>query len=67
LNARPVRLAVLAAGLVMVKVRVEVPFSAIVLGEKAFVMDGGTSTASVADAVPPVPPLVELTLPLVLV
>ena len=67
LNATPVRAAVLAAGLVMVKVRVEVPFSAMVLGEKALLIVGGTSTANVAAAVAPVPPLVEVTFPVVLV
>ena len=67
LTATPVRLAMLAAGLVMVRVRAEVPFSAMLLGEKLFVIVGGTSTANVAEAVEPVPPLVELTLPVVLV
>jgi hypothetical protein len=57
----------LAAGLVMVKVSVETPFGAIVDGLKALAIDGGPSTWIVAIADPPVPPLVELTTPVVLV
>ena len=54
-------------GLVMVRVRVEVPFSAMLVGENALVMVGGISTEMFAVAVAPVPPSFELTLPVVLV
>jgi hypothetical protein len=66
-NATPVRAATLAAGLVMVKVSEVVAFSAIVEGLNTFAMDGGATTEMLAVAVPPVPPSVEVTLPVVLV
>ncbi len=66
LTATPVRVALLAPGLVMVRVKVEIPFARMTLGAKALVRVGGTSTAKVAEAVPPVPPLVEVTAPVVL-
>jgi hypothetical protein len=54
-------------GLVMVKVRVEVPLTATLVGEKALLMLGGATTVSVAVLLAaPVPPLVELTAPVVL-
>ena len=53
-------------GFVTVKLRVVVPFSAIVAAPKLFVMVGGAITLMLADAVPPVPPSVELTAPGVL-
>jgi hypothetical protein len=56
----------LAAGLVMVIVKVEMPPTCTPVGEKAFAMVGGMKTLSVALAVPPIPPSVELTLPVVL-
>jgi hypothetical protein len=65
-NATPVSATVFAAGLVMVKVSEVVAFSAIVDGLKAFVIDGGATTLMLAEAVPPVPPSVEVTLPVVL-
>ena len=66
-KATPVR-AVLAFGLVMVKVRVEVPFTWIEDGLNPFWIDGGATTVrpAVFDAVP-VPPLVELTAPVIFV
>jgi hypothetical protein len=51
----------------MVKVREVVPFSGIEAAPKALVMLGGEATVRFADAVFPVPPLVEVTLPVVLV
>jgi len=54
-------------GLVMVNVRVEVPPTEVLVGEKALLMLGGATTVTLAIAVLPVPPLVEVTLPLVLV
>ena len=65
-TATPVRATVFAAGLVIVIVSVEVPPGTISAAAKAFVIVGGISTAIVALAVKPVPPLVELTAPVVL-
>ena len=65
-KATPVRDTVFAAGLVMVNVREVVAFSAIVEGLKTLAMDGGATTLILAEAVPPVPPSVEVTLPVVL-
>ena len=66
LTARPVRATVLAAGFVIVRVRTELALIATLVGAKAFVIVGGISTAKVAEAVPPVPSFVELTVPVVL-
>src|SRR5206468_8364264 len=55
-----------AAGFVIVNVNDVVPFSAIVLGLKTFAIDGGATTLTEADAVPPVPPCVDVTFPVVL-
>src|SRR5215471_4482597 len=66
-NATPARATVLAAGLVMVKVSDVVAFNEIVVGLKALAIDGAATTVRFAVAVLPVPPLVELTLPVVLV
>src|SRR5262249_15910702 len=65
-NATPVRAIGLAAGLVMVKVNEVVAFNAMVEGLKTLAIEGGPSTLIEAEAVPPVPPSVELTLPVVL-
>jgi len=62
-NATPASATVLAAGFVIVKVSDVVPFNAIDVGLNALAIDGGATTASVAVAVFPVPPLVELTAP----
>jgi hypothetical protein len=67
LTATPVRVTVLAAGLVMVRVRVEVPFTLMGSGAKALVIVGAALTAKLAEAVVPAPPFVELTVPVVLV
>ena len=61
LNATPV------LGLVMVKVSDVVPFSGMLAAPNAFAIDGGEATVKFAVAVLPVPPLVELTAPVVLV
>src|SRR5689334_10004123 len=66
-KATPVSGSTLAAGLVMVKVKDVVAFNAIVEGLKTFAIEGGASTLTLAVAVPPVPPSVEVTLPVVLV
>jgi hypothetical protein len=60
-NATPVRATVLAAGLVILNVRVVVPFTAIVLAPNAFVIDGGATTEMVAVAELPVPPSFDVT------
>lgn len=52
-------------GLVMVKLTRDVPFWTVELGTKTLLMVGGKATNKVADAEPPVPPLVELTGPVV--
>jgi hypothetical protein len=68
LSVNPIATSVceLGDGLVMVKVRVEVPFNAIALGLNALLMEGGATTEIAAEAAPPVPPSVEVTLPVVL-
>ncbi len=65
-KATPVSGSGLAAGLVTVKVSDEVAFSAMLIGLKALLRVGGPSTFRLADAVPPAPPSVEFTLPVVL-
>src|SRR5258708_26433716 len=50
----------------MVKVSDVVAFSVMVDGLNTFAMEGGASTFTLADAVPPVPPSVDLTFPVVL-
>ena len=53
-------------GLVIVKVKVLVPFIDMVVGENALLMLRGAITVKVADAAFPVPPLVEVTAEVVL-
>jgi len=60
-NATPVSEAVFAAGLVMVNVSDVVAFSAMLLGLNTLAIDGGATTLIEAEAVPPVPPSVEVT------
>lgn len=62
----PARATVLAPGLVMVIVRTELVLVGTLVGAKALAMVGGATTTNVAEAVVPVPPLVELTVPVVL-
>src|SRR4029077_11221027 len=64
-NATPVSATALAAGLVMVNVSVETPFTAITVGLNAFAMEGGATTSIEAEAVPPVPPSFDVMAPLV--
>lgn len=66
-NATPDSLTVFAAGLVIVKVKLVVPFSAMLAAPKASAIEGGAATAIVAEALPPVPPSVDATLPVVLI
>jgi hypothetical protein len=65
-NATPVRL-VAVFGLVIVKLSAVDAPRAIVDAPNAFVMAGGLATIRFADAVLPVPPLVELTVPVIFV
>jgi len=65
-NATPLSDTVLAAGFVIVNVNEVVAFSAMLLGLKTLAIDGGATTLILAEAVPPVPPSVEVTLPVVL-
>jgi hypothetical protein len=67
LNATPFSALVLAAGLVMVKVTVVVPFREILAAPNALLMVGGAAIFTVAVLlVLPVPPSVELIAPVVL-
>jgi hypothetical protein len=65
-NATPVKATAFAAGLVIVNVSDVVAFSAIDAGLNTLAIEGGTTTLTLAEAVPPVPPSVEVTLPVVL-
>jgi hypothetical protein len=65
-NATPVKATVFAAGFVMVNVSDVVVLSPIVAGLNTLAIDGGATTVTLAEAVPPVPPSVEVTLPVVL-
>ena len=56
----------MAGGLVRVKVSVLTPFTGMPVGLNALAMEGGATTLIEAEAVPPVPPSVEVTLPVVL-
>src|SRR5437899_4168420 len=60
-KATPVSGSGFPAGFVTVNVSNVVAFSAIVEGAKPLPMEGGASTVRLADAVPPVPPSVEVT------
>jgi hypothetical protein len=61
LYATPVWATEFAAGLVIVNVSVETPLNEIVVGLNALAIAGGATTAMLANAVPPVPPSVEVT------
>ena len=65
-NAIPLN-ATVVFGLVTVKVSDVVPFSGIEAAPNALTMPGGDATVRLAVAVLPVPPLVEVTAPVVLV
>ncbi len=54
-------------GLVMVIVSEVVPFSGMLVAAKAFWTEGAVATVRLAEAVLPVPPFVEVTLPVVFV
>src|SRR5258708_32202433 len=63
----PVSGTALPAGLVMTIVKVTLPLRVIVSGLKVTVIVGGLATWVLAEAAFPVPPLVEVTAPLVFV
>jgi hypothetical protein len=65
-KATPVNGSRLAAGLVRVNVNEVVAFSAMAEGLNALAIEGGASTFTEAEAVPPVPPSVEVMAPVVL-
>jgi hypothetical protein len=65
-KATPVSATELAAGSVMVKVSELVAPVAMLAGLNDLAMVGGATTARLAEAVPPVPPSVEVTEPVVL-
>ena len=65
-NATPVSATALAAGLVIVNVSEVVAFKAMPAGLNTLAIEGGATTLMLAEAVPPVPPSVEVTLPVVL-
>lgn len=64
-SAMPVSATVFPAGFVKVRVSTDLSPAAIVAGAKAFATTGGATTVRVAVAVLPVPPLVEVTAPVV--
>src|ERR1700691_4900546 len=66
-KATPVSGMVFATGLTMENVREVVPFSGILARPNTLAMVGGRATATLAVAVLPVPPLVDETVPVVLV
>jgi len=66
LNATPTAGSGFAAGLVIVNVSEVVAFNPMPDGLNTFAIDGGASTFKLAEAVPPVPPSVDVTLPVVL-
>ena len=65
-NATPVSDTAFAAGFVMVKVSEVVAFRAMLLGLKTLAIEGGATTLIEAEAVPPVPPSVDVMFPVVL-
>jgi hypothetical protein len=65
-KATPVSATAFATGLVIVKVNEVVPLSGMPAAPKAFAIEGGAITLTLAEAVPPMPPSVEATLPVVL-
>ena len=65
-KATPVSATAFAAGFVIVNVSDVVAFKAMLLGLNTLAIDGGATTLMEAEAVPPVPPSVEVTAPVVL-
>lgn len=67
LSVNEIPVAELLFGLLMLKLKVVVPFNGMVAAPKLLVMETGLATVKLADAVFPVPPLVEVTAPVVFV
>ncbi len=65
-KATPAWATLLAAGFVMVNVSEVVPFNGMVAAPKALLIVGGAITVMLTEAVPPVPPSTEVTLPVIL-
>jgi hypothetical protein len=65
-SATPANATEFAAGFVIVKVSAELPLGEIAVGLNALATDGGATTEIEAEAVPPVPPSVEVTFPVTL-
>jgi hypothetical protein len=65
-NPTPLSVRMFADGFVTVKLKVVVPFNGIVAAPKDLLIEGGNSTVTLADAVPPVPPSTDVTAPVVL-
>jgi hypothetical protein len=65
-NATPVRPTVFATGFVIVNVNEVDALNEMLAAPNTFAIEGAATTATLADAVPPVPPCVEVTAPVVL-
>jgi hypothetical protein len=65
-NPTPLNARMFADGFVTVKLKVVVPFNGIVAAPNDLLIEGGNSTVTLADAVPPVPPSTDVTAPVVL-
>jgi hypothetical protein len=66
-SVMPIPLSVIVPfGFVTVKLRPVVPFSAIAVAPNVLVIVGGATTVRLADPVPPLPPSVDVTAPVVL-
>ena len=65
-NPTPLSAAAFATGFTNVKLRVVVPLMAMLAAPNVFAIVGGAMMVTLADAVPPVPPSVDVTAPVVL-
>jgi len=65
-NPTPPSARALAAGFVMVKLKLVVPLNGIAAAPNDLLIEGGNSTVILAEAVPPVPPSTDATAPVVL-
>jgi hypothetical protein len=65
-NATPIRPTVFATGFVTVTVNEVDALNEMLAAPNAFAIEGGATTVTLADAVPPVPPCVDVTAPVVL-
>jgi hypothetical protein len=65
-KATPARATEFDGGFVIVKLSADVPFGMMLAGVKVLAIEGGATTAMLAEAVPPMPPCVEVTFPVML-